>query len=102
MAQQRGGRRRRLLAVLGTLAVAGGRLVLGVGDGFSAQAATTAKPAPEDCIAYDPNNLALVDVGAGQFRLQDGPLFMQVFANAADAKNGLSVAKGFNRQCFVG
>jgi hypothetical protein len=58
--------------------------------------------AAEDCIGYDPTNLSIEDLGATGFRLNSGNIAMQLFDNRADADNGLSMARGFNQQCFVG
>ena len=55
-----------------------------------------------DEISYDPSRLVVVDRGALGWMLTDGRMSMRLFDNAEDARNGLRVARRYNRQCFVG
>jgi len=66
-----------------------------VGAGFQDTAA------PEDCIPYNPGNLTLVPFQSA-WQMRDGNMWMQLFDTQQDGNNGVSVARGFNEQCFVG
>ena len=55
-----------------------------------------------DEIRYDPTKLVVVDRGALGWMLTDGSMSMRLFDNAEDARNGLRVARRYNKQCFVG
>jgi hypothetical protein len=55
-----------------------------------------------DAIPYDPARLVVVNRGAIGWMLTDGVMSMRLFDNAEDARNGLRVARRYNRQCFVG
>jgi hypothetical protein len=58
--------------------------------------------APEDCIAYDPNNLQVVDEGANGFVLMSGNIRMEMLDNQTDAAKAMALAKRHTHQCFVG
>ncbi|TMM39752.1 MAG: PKD domain-containing protein [Actinobacteria bacterium] len=66
-----------------------------VGAGFQDTAA------PEDCIPYNPGNLTLVPFQSA-WQMRDGNMWMELFDTQQDGNNGVSVARGFNEQCFVG
>jgi hypothetical protein len=55
-----------------------------------------------DTIPYDPARLVIVDRGALGWMLTDGRMSMRLFDKTEDARNGLRVARRYNRQCFVG
>jgi hypothetical protein len=63
-------------------------------------------PAPtlpnEDCIAYNPNNLSLVDLGTVGWQLRDGNMDMELLDNSSDALAALQLAGQYNQQCFIG
>jgi hypothetical protein len=58
--------------------------------------------APEDCIAYNPANLQVVDEGANGFVLMSGNMRMEMLDNAADAEKAKNLASRHTHQCFVG
>jgi hypothetical protein len=58
--------------------------------------------APEDCVPYDPGTLEIVDLGAQGYQLKSGNIAMHLLDNLQDAQNALSVARGYNQQCFIG
>jgi len=62
----------------------------------------TGPRAPEDCIAYDPNDLRIVDEGANGFVLTSGNMRMAMLDNHADAGKALALARQHTHQCFVG
>lgn len=55
-----------------------------------------------DEIAYDPRTLRVVDEGPLGWLLTDGHSRMKLFDTKEDARNGLRVARRYNRQGFVG
>lgn len=55
-----------------------------------------------DEIPYDPTKLRIVDEGANGWLLTDGTSRMKMFDTKEDARNGLCVARRYNRQGFVG
>jgi hypothetical protein len=55
-----------------------------------------------DEIPYNPNTLRIVDEGAKGWLLTDGASRMKMFDNKEDARNGMMVARRYNRQGFVG
>jgi hypothetical protein len=61
---------------------------------------------PEDCIPYDPTQLSVRQFAVDDWRLIEtrgtSEVYMVRFYNQTDANNGLSVARGYNQQCFVG
>ncbi|HEU4557083.1 MAG TPA: hypothetical protein VFS20_04510 [Longimicrobium sp.] len=62
----------------------------------------TGPRAPEDCIAYDPKNLQIVDEGANGFVLMSGNMRMEMLDNQTDAGKAMSLASQHTHQCFVG
>ena len=56
----------------------------------------------EDCIAYDPNNLAIIDENESGWLLTDGRSRMVMLDNETDARAMLAYAQGNDRQCFIG
>jgi hypothetical protein len=58
-------------------------------------------PSPEDCISYNPGNVAIVDRGS-YWQLVDGSMMMQIFATQSDALAGLALARAHSQQCFIG
>ena len=59
-------------------------------------------PASEDCLAYDPAALRIVDEGARGYLLTDGDSRMLVLDDRDDAERALRWAKRHTRHCFVG
>jgi hypothetical protein len=60
--------------------------------------------ATEDCISFNPNNVAVVKIG-GHWKIVDGSMWLLDFGNKKDeADKTLQIIKdyGLNRQCFVG
>ena len=60
---------------------------------------------PEDCIAYNPGNLTIVEVNDSLGRwwsLRDGSMWMEAFTSLDRAVRGLRVAQRYTRQCFIG
>ena len=55
-----------------------------------------------DEIAYNPKTLRIVDEGANGCLLTDGFSRMKMFDNKEDARNGLRIARRYNRQGFIG
>jgi hypothetical protein len=60
-----------------------------------------ATPVPEDCIAYNPAILRIVDRGPF-WQLTSGALDLQIFQTQGEALRGLAVARGHTQQCFIG
>jgi len=60
--------------------------------------------APEDCIPYNANQLAIVDEGERGWLLSDdgGRHRMVMFDNESDAALGLEIARKYNQMCFIG
>lgn len=59
----------------------------------------------EDCIYFNPNNVAIQPYGSGgQYRMIEGSKAMLIFPNKAEAEQSLNIIKKyqFNKQCFVG
>jgi hypothetical protein len=72
-----------------------------------ASVAYTDTAAQEDCLPYDPSRLFLINKGSEGYTLADdlgggSSMLMDKLANLQDANNALSVARGFNQQCFIG
>jgi hypothetical protein len=59
-------------------------------------------PGDEDCISYDPNTLAIQDMGAQGWRLISSTSILSLFDNETDANLGLQMARAHNQQCFIG
>jgi PKD repeat protein len=55
-----------------------------------------------DCISYPPGNLAVVNLGAQGWRLQDGNMAMELLDNSSDAQAALQLAQPYSQQCFIG
>jgi len=58
--------------------------------------------APEDCIAYDPRDLRVVNEGANGFVLMSGSIRMLMLDTQADAGKAMILASQHTHQCFVG
>ncbi|HYH83754.1 MAG TPA: hypothetical protein VEX86_28440, partial [Longimicrobium sp.] len=58
--------------------------------------------AAEDCIAYDPNDLSVVNEGAAGFVLMSGSQRMVMLDNNAEAGKAMLLASQHTHQCFVG
>lgn len=57
----------------------------------------------EDAIAYNPNNLSIVDQGANGWLLTEGGTHrMMMLDNQKDAEEALAVAKRYTNYCFIG
>jgi hypothetical protein len=57
----------------------------------------------EDCIAYNPDNLNIVDEGANGWLLAEGNSHrMMMLDNKQDAEHALAVAKRSKNYCFIG
>ena len=54
-----------------------------------------------DCIGYDPAALEIEDLGAIGWRLNAGPLALQLYDNEIDALRGLAVASNHTELCFM-
>jgi hypothetical protein len=55
-----------------------------------------------DCIAHNPNNLTVHDLGATGWRVQDGSQYIAIFDTKADAENAAKVMRHYNRNCYIG
>jgi beta-lactam-binding protein with PASTA domain len=56
----------------------------------------------EDCIAYNPSTLRIVDEGAQGWLLTDGRSRMLMLDNEEDARKALALAQNHTQQCFIG
>ena len=56
----------------------------------------------EDCITYNPNNLAVRNEGALGWLLTDGRSRMRMLDNREDARQAKDLAESNTRQCFIG
>lgn len=59
-------------------------------------------PSPEDCVSYDPDNLAVQDLGATGWGMVDGSHKIAIFDTQADANDGVKVARNYTERCFIG
>lgn len=59
------------------------------------------RPAPEDCISYDPASLAVVASGDA-WLLRSGNLALKRFDTSADAEDARRVARHWRKLCFIG
>ena len=65
--------------------------------------ANGAPPVPNpDCVAHNPDNLTIHDLGTSGWRIQDGGHYIMLFDTKADAENGVKVMKHYNRTCYIG
>jgi len=55
-----------------------------------------------DELPYNPRNLRIIDEGPNGWLLTDGVSRMKMFDNREDARNGLRVARRYNRHGFIG
>jgi hypothetical protein len=62
----------------------------------------TGPRAPEDCIAYNPRDLRVVDQGANGFTLMSGNIALLILDNNTDAGKAMILASQHTHQCFVG
>jgi hypothetical protein len=69
----------------------------GNGDGTGAEVTAAA----EDCVGYDPANLTLHQQG-DTWLMRDGNHAIKIFANRADAEDGVKVARNWTRICYIG
>lgn len=69
----------------------------GSGDGTGVEVTAAA----EDCVGYDPANLTLHQQG-DTWLLRDGNHAIKIFANRADAEDGVKVARNWTRICYIG
>jgi hypothetical protein len=58
-------------------------------------------PSPEDCVSYNPANLTVTASGDA-WLLRDGAHAIKVFDTAADAEDGLRVARNWRKLCYIG
>src|SRR5262249_42197433 len=63
---------------------------------------TPSKRAGNDCLAYNPKDLQIVDEGPSGWLLTDGRSRMLILDNKEDAKNALAVAQRHTSHCFIG
>jgi hypothetical protein len=56
----------------------------------------------EDCIAYNPENLSIEDLGALGWRLNSGPMSMILVDNQSDATRVMELARHYREHCFIG
>jgi hypothetical protein len=64
---------------------------------------TTTAMAGEDCVNFNPATVNVYDRGALGWRLENGPNYLVLFDNQADANRGLLVAKASTgKLCFIG
>ena len=66
------------------------------------EAPRTEPIAAEDCIAYDPARLQIVDEGASGWLLTDGRSRMLILHDRADAGRALALARRHTAHCFIG
>lgn len=58
--------------------------------------------ASADCLAHDPAQLKIVDLGAPGWRVETTVEAIVVFATKQDAEKALMVMKHYNRHCYIG
>ncbi len=64
---------------------------------------TTTPMAGEDCVNFNPATVNVYDRGALGWRLENGPSYLVLYDNHADANRGLLVAKATTgKLCFIG
>jgi len=58
----------------------------------------------EDCLYFNPDNIAVQAASGGQYRIVDGSHSMFSFPNQAEANAALNIIKNYklNKSCFVG
>jgi hypothetical protein len=62
-----------------------------------------AAPVPSpDCIAHNPANLTIHDLGADGWRVQDGSQYIVILDTKTDAEDAVKVMKHYNRNCYIG
>ena len=62
-----------------------------------------AAPLPQsDCVAYDPEDLRIVDEGADGYLLTDGASRMLLLDTRSDAERALAWAQQHSKHCFIG
>ncbi len=55
-----------------------------------------------DCLAYNPNDLKIVDEGPSGWLLTDGRSRMLILDNKEDAEKALALARRYTSHCFIG
>jgi hypothetical protein len=73
--------------------------ILSYFKGTSGQQTTVA---PEDCIAYNPSALQVVDQGASGAALMSGGTQLALLDNAFEAALAAAVARQYSNECFIG